>query len=236
VGFRDEAFPIVIHITDAPFHDPEADYWPSPYNITDAHTRTEAITALTGLQVRVVGVASGTDARADLEEVALATGAYIDPTGGVCHTGVGGSTRSPVTYMGSSVCPLVYDVRSDGSGLSSTIVDAVTSLVTYVEFSVVNIRVRDDPHGFFQYAIPRSATPPSGAPMPTVADLDGDYIYESFIGVQPGTLLEFTIVLYNDAVASTSVDQAFTITLEVVGDGLTVLDEKEVVIVVPRST
>jgi hypothetical protein len=235
-GFRDEAFPIVIHITDAAFHEPETDYWPSPYSITAAHTRDQAVTALDALQIRVVGVASGSDARPYLEDVALATGAYIDPTAGVCNTGIGGASRSPVSYGGSLVCPLVYDVRGDGSGLSSTIVDAVTSLVTFVEFSVVNIRVVGDPHGFFQYAIPRSATPPTGGSMPTVADLDGDFIYESFIGVQPGTRLEFTIVLYNDAVPATSVDQAFTITLQVIGDHLTVLDEKTVVIVVPRAT
>ncbi|MBW2263743.1 MAG: hypothetical protein JRG91_17415 [Deltaproteobacteria bacterium] len=235
VGFRNEAFPIIIHITDAPFHEPETDYWPSPYNITDAHTRDQTVAALNALQIAVVGVASGSDARPYLEDIALETGAYIDPTGGVCATGIGGATRSPVTWMGSSVCPLVYDVRSDGSGLAGTIVDAVTSLVSNFLFTVVNIRVSGDPHGFFQYAIPRSATPLPGDPMPTVADLDGDFIYESFIGVQPGTLLEFTIVLYNDAVAPTSVDQVFTITLEVIGDSLTVLDTKEVVIVIPHA-
>ncbi len=236
VGFRFEAFPVVIHVTDEEFHTPETDYWPAPYNITNAHTRAQALSALQALQAKVIGISGDPISRPYQEDVALETGAFVDPTAGLCYTGIGGTSRSPVTWLGEQVCPLVYDVRSDGSGLSGTMVDAVTSLVTLIEFSTVNIRVRDDPHGFFRYAIPRSATPPPGGDLPTVADLDGDYVYESFIGVQPGTVLEFTIVLYNDAVASTSVDQVFTITLEVVGDGLTVLDEKEVVIVVPRAT
>jgi hypothetical protein len=236
VGFRHEALPVIIHITDAEFHEAEDDYWPPASVIDEAHTRDEAIAALNDIQARVIGVSSSSDARPYLVDVALSTGAYIDPTAGVCYTGIDGGANSPVSWMGEQVCPLVYDVRGNGSGLSSTLVDAVTSLISYIEFSVVSIRVRDDPHGFFRYAIPRSAEPPPGADPPTVADLDGDYIYESFIGVQPGTVLEFTIVLYNDAVPSTAVDQVFTIVLEVVGDGLTVLDEKEVVIVVPRDT
>lgn len=236
VGFRDEAFPIIIHITDATFHEAETDYWSPASVIDEAHTRDEALTALNDIQAKVIGVSSSSDARPYLVDVALETGAYINPTSGLCYTGIDGGTNAPVSWMGDSVCPLVYDVRGNGSGLSSTLVDAVTSLVSYIEFSVVNIRVADDPHGFFRYAIPRSATPPAGADPPTVADLDGDYVYESFIGVQPGTVLEFTIVLYNDAVPSTAVDQVFTIDLQVIGDSLTVLDEKEVVIVVPRTT
>ena len=74
----------------------------------------------------------------------------------------------------------------------------------------------------------------SAIAVATVADLDGDSIFDSFVNVTPGTVVTFTVTAYNDSVAQTAVDQVFTVHLQVIGDGVTVLDEKPVIIVVPR--
>ncbi|MBN1770972.1 MAG: hypothetical protein JXB32_06925 [Deltaproteobacteria bacterium] len=237
VGFRDGAFPIVIHITDAEFHDPQAGSPMDGYiaaGITNAHTRTQTLAALDAMHVRVMGVSTEADARPDLQDVAIETGAYVPPTGGSCPMGVGGASLSPVTIGSELMCPLVYDARSDGSGLASTIVTGVATLAGAIRLESVSARERDDPHGFFQYAVPQSATPPAGAAMPTVADTDGDGYFDTFLNLTPGTIVRFLIILRNDTVPRAATDQVFTIYIQVIGDGITVLDEKPVVIIVPR--
>ncbi len=234
VGFRDGAFPIIIHITDAVSHT-QADYVAA--GITGAHSRDQAVAAMTALRARMIGVATDGTARPHLEDLAIATDAVIPPTmAGTCLTGVDGAAR-PTTMLpdGSEGCPLVFDARSNGSGLSGTLVDAVGTLVTAIRLSTVSVRVVDDPNGFIRATIPRSATPPPGAMAPTVADLDGDSIFDSFVDLTPGTVVTFTIIAFNDTVPRTDVDQVFMVTLQVIGDGVTVLDEKPVIIIVPRA-
>ena len=234
VGFRDGAFPIIIHITDNVSHS-RADYVGA--GITGAHSRDQAVMAMGALRARMIGVATEATARAHLEDLAIATDAVIPPTmAGTCLTGVDGAAR-PTTMLpdGSAGCPLVFDARSNGSGLSGTLVDAVGTLVTAIRLNTVSVRVVDDPNGFIRATIPRSATPPPGAMAPTVADLDGDSIFDSFVDLTPGTVVTFTIIAFNDTVPRTDVDQVFMVTLQVIGDGVTVLDEKPVIIIVPRA-
>jgi hypothetical protein len=234
VGFRDGAFPIVIQITDADFHEPDERDGYHAAGITAAHTRSATITALQALHVRVMGVSTEAPARPYLEDVATQTGAYVPPTAGRCPMGVDGGLLPTVTIGGEPMCPLVYDAREDGSGLATTIVDGVGTLVGAIRLNSVSARVRDDPHGFFLYAVPQSATPPAGAAMPTVADTDSDGYFDTFRDLTPGTIVRFIIILRNDAVPPIAVDQVFTIYIQVIGDGITVLDEKPVVIIVPR--
>jgi hypothetical protein len=234
VGFRDGAFPIIIHITDDVSH-AHTDY--TAAGISGAHSRNQAVAAMNALRARMIGVASQARARAHLEDLAIATDAVVPPTmAGTCLTGVDGAAR-PTTMLpdGTRGCPLVFDARSNGSGLSSTLVDAVGTLVTAIRLSTVSVRVVDDPNGFIRATIPRSATPPAGAPPPTVADLDGDSIFDSFVDLTPGTIVTFTIIAFNDTVPRTDVDQVFMVTLQIIGDGITVLDEKPVIIIVPRA-
>ena len=234
VGFRTDAFPIVVHVTDDVSHT-HTDY--AGRGIVTPHSRDDAVTALTAIRARVIGIASQLRARPQLEDVAIATSAVIPPdAAGTCLTAVDGAPRRPVMLPdGTEGCPLVFDVRANGSGLSSTLVDAVGALVTAITLDTVSVRVVGDPNGFIRATIPRSAVPPPGGALPTVADLDGDSVFDSFVGVTPGTVVTFTIIAFNDTVPRTSIDQVFTVTLQVIGDGVTVLDEKPVVIIVPRA-
>jgi hypothetical protein len=237
VGFRDGAFPIVIQITDAEFHlplDPNPSSGYRAAGITEAHSREEVVTALAVRRVRVMGIATESIARPYLEDIAIRSGAYVPPVSGTCATGVAGGPRSPVDVGGEPMCPLVYDSLSDGTGLAGTIAEGVATLVGAIRLDSVSARVRDDPYGFFLYAVPQSAVPPPGAAMPTVSDTDADGVFDTFESLTPGTVVRFLIVLRNDAVRPTTTDQVFTIWIQVIGDGITVLDEKPVVIIVPR--
>ena len=232
VGFRADAFPIVIHVTDAASHLP-MEY--ATQGIVGAHDQDDVVAAFAARSARLVSIASQADARPQLVELALATESVVPPEMGGCPTRIGGARRAPETLPdGSEVCPLVFDARADGSGLAGTLVDAVNDLVTAIQFDTVSIRVVDDPNGFIRATIPRAATPPPGADPPRVADLDGDSVFDSFTDLTPGTVVSFTILAYNDVVPPASEDRVFQVTLQVVGDGTTVLDEKPVTIVVPR--
>jgi hypothetical protein len=232
VGFRQGAFPVVVQVTDAESHVRDA-YVGS--EITEAHSKDQVIAALDELGARVIGIASSFVPRPQLEELALTTGGFIPPTDGACLTAPDGLSRPPVEFEGEQVCPLVYDVAADGGGLSETLVEGVVNLVTALRFETVSVRVVGDDFGFIQGVIPRSAESPPGSAAPTVTDLDGDSVFDAFVGVTPGTLVTFTVLAFNDAVAATDVDQVFTVTLEVLGDGVAVLDQQLVVIVVPRA-
>jgi len=232
VGFRQGAFPVVVHVTDQTSHS-QTDYVDA--GISEAHGQEDAVAAMNGIGARVIGIASSFAARAQLEEVALATGGFIPPSEEGCRTGIDEATRPPVPFEGAQVCPLVFDVLEDGRGLSETLVEGVVDLVTALRFDTVSVRVVGDDAGFIQATIPRSAVTPEGSAPPTVRDLDGDSVFDAFVGVTPGTLVTFTVLAFNDAVPATDVDQVFTLTLEVVGDGVAVLDQQLVVIVVPRA-
>jgi hypothetical protein len=63
--------------------------------------------------------------------------------------------------------------------------------------------------------------------------LDGG-VPVGFSGVTPGTQVFFDVVAQNDTCAEpTDMPQVFRATIEVVGDGVTVLDSLEVTIIVP---
>ncbi len=105
VGFRTDAFPIVVHITDDVSHTP-ADY--AGHGISVPHSRDDAVAALTAIRARVIGIASQMRARPQLEDIAIAMQAVIPPNAaGNCLTAVDGAPRRPVTLPdGTDGCPL----------------------------------------------------------------------------------------------------------------------------------
>jgi hypothetical protein len=227
VGFRSDALRVVVHVTDAPTHEP-ADYGAA---FPGTRSLTQAIDALDALGVRALGIASGRAARSHLEALALGTGATIDPVGGLCRTGVDGESRPPA----GGRCPLVFDVRSDGTGLSETIVDAITDLLSTVRYDEVWAE-SDDRLGFVRAFEALSATPPEGVSPPTAADRRpaGDGVDDTFLAVGHGTLLRFRAILRNETIPPADYDQYFNLTLRVVGDGVT-LASRRIRVTVPRG-
>lgn len=237
VGFRAGSFPVVIHVTDAESH--EGAVYGGP-----AASSVDAIDALRDIQARLIGVASGNSPRAQLVNVARQTGAEVPacawdgarPAGcgaNQCCTGVDGGGRS----QNDGACPLVFDINTNGSGLTDAITTAVRALVNTTSFSVTT-QIRRDPEefaatGFDTTCFVRDVSPASfetDGGCTSTPTISGD----RFLNVTPGTALFFDVFAENDGCWGPADEaRAFTVFIDVVGDGLTVLDTQRVTVVVP---
>lgn len=231
-GFRSDALPIIVHVTDARSH--EANEYPASFG---AHSRADALSALGKMSARVIGINSlenaGTsfDARAQLEDLAAATNAMVPATGTPpsCPTGVNATARP--TYGTTGKCALVFDVNTDGSGLGSRVIDAIQSLTSLGTIDISS-RAQADPAllpGLSTARFIRLITPVP--PPPAGASINGDY----FLGVTTGSTVTFRFYAVNDFVPSQATDQLFKLNLEVVGDFVTTLDVRTVYVIVPRA-
>lgn len=226
VGFRPGSLRAVLHITDAPSHGPD-DYEP---HFPGTRGLSEALAALNAERIRVVGIASGQIPRDELSALAIGTAAVMPPTDGACPTGVGGALYPPV--LGS--CPLVFDVLSDGTGLSDTLKTAIARLVETIRFDAVAFDLGEDRLGFVSQARAVSAIVPDGAPAPTLADVSPmDGVPETFLGVHAGATLRFELSLENDLLPELDYEQIFLVSVAIVADG-TVLRGETLRIIVPR--
>lgn len=250
-GFREGSVPIVVHMTDAPSHAKgEVGDGFAPY----AHgaTRTETINALAGIGAKVIGVASGSAARTDLEGFSVASNSTVPacawdgfrPFGcsaGQCCTGLNGAGRPPI----GDVCPLVYDVSSGGTGLDNSIISGVQALINFASFDLTT-RARGDEEELALSGIDTSCFIRDIRPLrwelpdaecvsePDFADFNRDGTDDGFSDVTPGTALFFDVVAYNDCVVQTEEVQVFTAYIDVVEPrGAAVLDTQIVTILVP---
>jgi cysteine-rich repeat protein len=248
VGFRNEAFPLVIHATDESPQDGNCG--------SCARNQSQAISALNAINARVIGIAgvSGSSPRNALLAIARGTGATVPvcawdgarPAGcgaSQCCTGEAGAGRASESGM----CPLVFDVAASGVGLSDAIVTGVTALVNTTSFRVTARLRRDeaeyrdtgiDTRCFIDSIIPLGSDVPSSCSttpyIDDVAPVDG--VPDSFENVTPGTALTFNVTAENDCVAQTDRPQSFFAYIDVIGDGVTVLDTQTITIIVPAST
>jgi hypothetical protein len=238
VGFRAGALRVVVHITDAPSHLPQ-DY--ALLAIEPTHDLQTAAAALSALGVRVLGINScpSTDpfydqVRSQLSDLALATDAAVDPVHGSCATGVSGAARPPYRAL----CPFVFDIKPDGSGLADSIVDAVVGLLEGVRFSEVHAEIGADPLGFISRielaAVPQAA----GVPAPKTADRlptgapDGKA--DSYLDVTSRQRLGFAVILTNQRIAPSDEIQHFRSSLRLVGDGV-LLEERVLAVTVAAA-
>jgi hypothetical protein len=226
--FRPGAMPIVVMMTDAPFHNGPANY--SPYGtdvVPEPPSYTDMVAELDTIHAKVLSVYSAGVEDIGLlhcQDIALDTGAVLDDE------------------------PLVWEISGDGTGLDSSIVDAVNTLVTAVPMDI-SAEKRDDPADEFDATllIDHVAPNPAGDiadPMdPTLicvgglptANIDSDPEQDVFTSVEPGTPVCFDItpVQQNTDVPATDETQVFRAYVDVIGAGSTVLDTREVYFVVP---
>ncbi len=227
-GFRERALRTVVHVTDAPTHGP-TDYgavFPGTRDLEGVLAAAEA------LELRVLGVSSGDAARPYLEALALGTGASVTPPlGEGCPTGLDGTARPPVR----GVCPLVFDIAEDGTGLSEAVIDALVELVSAVRFREIYGTASDDPFRFVRHIRTVDATPPPGVAPPEPADLrPSDGQPDTFLHVGPGTTCRFEVSLRNLRIPPADYEQTFVLRVSLLGDDL-LLTERRIRIVVPRG-
>lgn len=241
VGFRVGAFPIVVHVTDDVSH--EGSVYGGP-----AASSSAAIGALRDIQARLVGVVTNDNSRArtELQNVARQTEAIVPvcawdgvrPSGcgaTQCCTALNGNGRASE----SGSCPLVFDVDSNGNGLTSAMVTAIEALANTTSFSVTTQLRRDEAEfaatGFDTTCFVRSITPASWSTSggcTTTPQIRGD----TFLNVTPGTALFFDVEAVNDGCMPEGPQaQVFSAFIDVIGDGLTVLDSQRVTVIVPAE-
>lgn len=252
VGFRDGSVPIVLHITDAPSHAKGEPAGGSGAAYRYGATRAETLTALASIGAKVIGVASGSDARTDLEQLTTSANSVVPacawdgfrPFGcspGQCCTGLNGSGRAPV----AGVCPLVYDIAGGGTGLDNSIISGVRALINFASFDLTT-RARPDEEELATTGIDTSCFIRDIVPTrwevpdrdcvsePALADFNRDGVFDGFSDVTPGTQLFFDVIAQNECVPQTSEVQIFIAYIDVVEPrGSAVLDTRLVTIVVP---
>lgn len=269
VGFRVGTMPVVVPITDAMSHAPgentictttfeSVNYTGAVAGV--AHTRQETKDALNDICAKVVGIASIETTlapictgQADLEDFSTATGARVPPeawdvgsrpagcSAGQCCTDFNGTGRAP---DGDGLCPLVFRVDSNGSGLGNHIVTGIQMLTRFATFDVTTEREGEtssttgDPlpgnattADFIKLITPIAFQLPP--PPPTLPDPTFDTT--SFYGVTPGTVVSFDVSAYNDFVPQTNEAQIFRAVIRVLAGGCTDLDQRDVFILVPPN-
>ncbi len=140
VGFRENALPVVVYITDAYLRDPDAGGWyggapggcPKDAGSSDVVSAVEELGAtLVGVSVGYYGYSYATEQMEDL----------ADDAGSVDESGD----------------PLVVEWRgTDADDLRSELVDVLSSLSGGISYTSVSLSVTDDPYGFVTAVDPES--------------------------------------------------------------------------------
>ncbi len=266
VKFRTGTMPIVVAISDIDSHgvgetgncygqDEAYDANVAPY----AHSRQQTKDAIANICGRVVGIAAQTGLPANclpngyMTDLATASGARVPPAAwdvGVrpagcdatqCCTGANGAGQPP---DGEGLCPLVFDVDTDGSGVGSSIATGVSLLARFATFTVptetagvttdIAGNMLPAPHTtaeFIKTITPTSFVlppPPPALPNPT-------FDATTFYKVTPGTKISFGVNAFNDFVQQTTDAQIFRATIKVTAGGCTPLDQRDVLILVPPT-
>lgn len=206
VCYRPDATPVIVLLSDAPFHNgPLGDHPYDDTSVAGAHTYADAVSALNSIGAKVVGVYSGVPdyGRDDLAAIARDTGAS-DAAGE----------------------PIVVDIEQNGAGLSAGVIDIVGTLVSEstTTVDVVVERISAGPEPAISVAVtPLHAIPADGATK------DGS----RFVDVKPGTKVFFTVTLSNDGEVTA---QSHLYRVRLRKDGAVIGDETTLKFVVPGPT
>ena len=215
VGFRKDALPIIVLITDAPMHNGPNNSNPYDPSILGINTPPydDVVDALVDIGARVVGI-GGQDAIPDLERLALDTGT--------------------VTRDGD---PIVHEIAPDGTGLSDSVAQQIQTLITGTPQDVNTILVDDPNDDIDATQFIKAVRPVEGNPPPPEGydHHDGDTNpFGTFYGVIPGTTLTFSVAAFNDVVEQIeNQTQIYRCTIVVMGNEVTRLDQRIVIIVIP---
>ena len=270
VEFSDGALPVVVSISDASFHSKNdmpprqcfgsnVDYGPdvAPF----AHTRQETADAMNKICAKSVGVSaltgSGDDciATKDLVYFAKETGAVVPPeawdvpmrpascAAGKCCTGLQGAGEDPDE---NGLCPLVFKITSDGTGVGEQVVAGIAQLARFASFDVVTdilgqttgekgemLPMDKTTADFIKEIVPLDALPPPPPPFipPPVLRADG----KGFAKVVPGSFVRFNVTAQNELVKETLRPQVFHATIRVRAGGCANLDSRDVIILIPPT-
>jgi hypothetical protein len=226
---RRDALPILVMIGDEPFTESYAQGGTSCASGVCTScmaypTVTEIVAAVNSVAGRVIELGPASmRSPADWSAIATGTGA-VDASGN----------------------PLIFPTAGEGT-VDAAVVDAIRALAENTPLDITAV-ARDDAADTIDalqfidrietntaggIADPRDATRICVGGLPT-ADTDGDGVMETFPDVRPGTPVCFDIVpTMNVSVEATGEPQLVRAFIDVLGDGVTVLDTREVYFLIP---
>ena len=158
--FRTKALPIIVEITDAPWHN---GITAGSTTVHDAYSfstfkSSDLVSKMNAIGAKFIGVAADNGGRAAggpggnpyLDEAYVtdntgsnvATTAFTGCAAGKCCTGVSGAAIAPDGPGGT--CRSVYSINTTGTGLGSSIVDGVFALLATIKFDVY-VQAYNDP-------------------------------------------------------------------------------------------
>lgn len=208
--FRPSALPVVLIATDE-----------APTNTSTCPSFVDTIAAAVGIGAKLVGIlgdaASGelAQARLDLEELATGTGAVDDTSTPLVFDGADANAAAAIEDAIRTVANNVpIDVSATAVDDTGDTVDTVTSFVDHLEtLQIGNAACTDGLND---------------------ADTDADGFADLYVDLLPGTPVCWRLVAKsNTTVPPTAEPQLFRATVEVFGDGVTLLDTREVFFLVP---
>jgi hypothetical protein len=210
--FRPESLPIIVNVSDAPWHNDHAGG--NPYDCTDTDFH-DALAELLAIGARHIGIqvnSWGTEGLAAMQEMSVGTGA--------------------VDAMGA---PLVE--QSEGGTVSTGIVDMIATLATATpqDVNAIGQDEPDDPPGadYDASRFIKNITPVSGFPAAPegFSSMDETFFYD----VVPGTQVTFQVDFYNNDKPPLDTAQVFKAWIIVLGNSVARLDSRKVVIIVPTE-
>jgi hypothetical protein len=226
--FRGGALPIVVYISDAPFHNPVPAGWPTDTlegascNYTDvpsAHTYQQSLDALLSIGARVVSLSSDDNI------------AGYPAADHMCNL-----ARDTGSVRGDG-SPLCFRIGSSGDNITTDIVNAIAELVGGTPQDVTtrteNVTMPPNPDNFDARMFIKSIVPLEGYRDGIAGTGYSSRDMTTFYDVIPGTIVSFTIDFYNDVRPPAPVAQVFRATIFVVGNGVADLDSRNVYIIVP---
>ena len=211
--FRTDALPVVIMVTDAPFHN--GPRGAEPYDCradldVEPHSYNDAVTALDAGGIRAIGLYSG-------------------PGGG---QGFGHLQQLAVdTDATDSGSPLVFDIGTRGERLTDSVIRAIETLASVIVMDIDTFLVDPDPlDGFDPRELVIAVVPVRAEPMDGIDSIDFDA--NTFRGVRTGTRVVFQLQLRTDIPREWGPRR---VRLEVVfrGDGRTRIGSRLVELVLP---
>jgi len=227
--FRPGALPIIVYVSDAPFHDPLPAGWPldtlegasCTYSDVGSAARYDAaLTALSGIGARVVSLSTDN----------IPSNPGYPATAQMCNL-----ARDTGAVRGDGT-PLCFELGSSGTMITASVVSAIGELVggTPQDVSTTTENVPGNPDGFDGTLFIKSIVPFEGydaAGNPGMGYASKDMAV--FYGVVPGTVVEFDVDFWNDVRPTPLVTEIHRARIIVIGNGVARLSQRMVYIIVP---
>ena len=214
--FRPESLPIVVLVTDAPYHNGPSNSEPYTGISPPPASFDAAVEGLESIGARFIGVSVAGGPTAEMNEMAQRTGS-VDLSGNV----------------------LVYS--SGGGGVSDRIIEGIETLAGRTPQDVDGFPedVPGNPDNFDARQFIKAITPVEGYNNGQMGAIPG-VTYSSrnetaFFDVIPGTQVEFSVRFLNDVRMPPETAEIHRAVIVVRGNGVARLDTRNVYIIVPPS-